>query len=272
MFFPDSNGHKTQNMYMLEGHLSHAYLICGPVGSGKHVLAETIAAAMVCEGTGKKPCMLCRHCRKSERGIHPDIVTIDREVDRKEIYVDQIRNLKSDAVILPNEAEKKVYIIKNAGSMNLMAQNALLKLLEEPPPHVALILITENAGLLLETVRSRCVELNLIPQESGGTDEISEPVRFFFEVLCSGDQLRMLKFFFSLEKLSKSELAAFIQTSKETAFEKLRASLLGADSALSKELLIRLALLLDRMGEYMEFNVGTGHIAGLLCAELIDRK
>jgi hypothetical protein len=205
-------------------------------------------------------------------GHSPDIITVDREADRKEIYVDQIRELKSDAAILPNEAEKKVYIIKNAGSMNIMAQNALLKLLEEPPSHVALILITENAGLLLETVRSRCVELNLIPQETNGADEISEPVMDFFEVLCSGDQLRILKFFFSLEKLSKSELGVFIQASKETAFEKLRASLLEADCALSKESLIHLVLLLDRLGEYLEFNVGTGHIAGLLCAELIDRK
>lgn len=124
--------------------LSHAYLISGPAGSGKHTLARLMAAAMVCTGEGERPCGVCSACKKALQGIHPDIITAG-EGD-KPISVGQARLLRSDAYIRPNEAPRKVYILPNAQEMNPSAQNALLKLLEEGPVYAAFLLLAENSG------------------------------------------------------------------------------------------------------------------------------
>ena len=147
------------------GRLSHAYIISG-APSEAFARAKVLACAMLCREGGTSPCGQCHECRKSLRGIHPDIIIVERPMgdkgqQKKEISVSQARELVSDASTLPNEAERKVYIIKDAGAMNTQAQNALLKLLEEPPSFVSFILVTENSSLILETVRSRCVCLSI---------------------------------------------------------------------------------------------------------------
>ena len=135
--------------------LSHAYILSGPPGSGKRTLAGLLAAALVCsEQGGGLPCLACPNCRKAMAGIHPDIVRTGD--DGKDITVAQIRALRADAYIRPNEAACKVYILENAQTMNDSAQNAMLKLLEEGPPYAAFLLLTDNAAALLPTVRSRC--------------------------------------------------------------------------------------------------------------------
>lgn len=142
--------------------LSHAYILSGPAGSGKRTLAGALAAALVCTAPEeRRPCMTCPACRKAAGGIHPDIVRIGE--DGKEITVSQVRSLRSDAYIRPNEARRKVYIVENAQNLNPSAQNAMLKLLEEGPAYGAFLLLTENAAALLETVRSRCETLTLSP-------------------------------------------------------------------------------------------------------------
>lgn len=141
--------------------LSHAYLISGPAGSGKRTLARLLAAAMVCTGQGEKPCMGCPACKKAMGGIHPDIIQVGE--DGKDITVGQAREARSDAYIRPNEGARKVYIFHNAQNMNPSAQNALLKLLEEGPAYAAFLLLTENPGAVLTTIRSRCEALALTP-------------------------------------------------------------------------------------------------------------
>ena len=142
--------------------LSHAYILSGPAGSGKRTLAGLLAAALVCDRRGGAlPCLSCAGCRKAEGGIHPDIVRVGD--DGKDISVAQVRALRADAYIRPNEAERKVYILENAQTMNASAQNAMLKLLEEGPAYAAFLLLTDNAAALLPTVRSRCEELDLVP-------------------------------------------------------------------------------------------------------------
>ena len=149
--------------------LSHAYLISGPAGSGKRTLARLIAAAMVCSGAGERPCMSCPGCRKVMSGIHPDVITVGS--DGKDISVAQARAVRSDAYIRPNEAERKVYIFENAQTMNASAQNALLKLLEEGPAYAAFLLLSDNPGMLLPTIRSRCERLTLAPVTVSETEE-----------------------------------------------------------------------------------------------------
>lgn len=158
--------------------LSHAYILTGPSGSGKKTLAGLLSAAMVCTGEGERPCGRCSGCRKALAGIHPDISSLAPQ--GKELVVDQIRAMRSDAYIKPNEAARKVYLIHQAQAMNESAQNAMLKLLEEGPPYAAFLLLTENADMLLPTVRSRCQVLTLdpvTPQEALRFLEIRFPKR-----------------------------------------------------------------------------------------------
>jgi hypothetical protein len=247
--------------------LSHAYIIWGPTEEITAAFSEKLAGVMLCSGAGIKPCMLCPHCQKTSRSIHPDVIVIDRLADKREILVDQIRAVREDAVVLPNEADKKVYIIKNADTMNANAQNAMLKLLEEPPAHAAFLLLAENPAELLPTVRSRCVEIGLNGQSSAIPEEIKETVRNFFQALESGP-LQLTEFSFLLEKLDKNEMGAFIASAKLTAALRLRETQNG-NGSLSAEYLMTVIEILGLAGEYLAFNVGTGHISGMLCAKLI---
>lgn len=142
--------------------LSHAYLIAGPKGSGRHTLATELSAAMVCTApAGQRPCHRCPPCKKVLAGVHPDVNMISG--GDKPIAVDQVRSLRSDAYVRPNEGQRKVYVLEGADQMNASAQNAMLKLLEEGPDYAAFLLLAENGSGVLETVRSRCEELELSP-------------------------------------------------------------------------------------------------------------
>ena len=142
--------------------LSHAYLIAGPKGSGRHTLATELSAAMVCTApAGQRPCHRCPPCKKVLAGVHPDVNMISG--GDKPIAVDQVRSLRSDAYVRPNEGQRKVYVLEGADQMNASAQNAMLKLLEEGPDYAAFLLLAENGSGVLETVRSRCEELELTP-------------------------------------------------------------------------------------------------------------
>ncbi len=145
--------------------LPHACLISGPEGSGRHTLANLLCQAMVCQEDREegRPCQACGQCKKVESGIHPDVNRITGPAPGKPIAVDQIRALRADAYIRPNEGRRKVYLLENAGDMNPSAQNAMLKLLEEGPEYAAFILLCENPGSVLETIRSRCEQLPMTP-------------------------------------------------------------------------------------------------------------
>lgn len=148
-----------------KGKMSHFYLISGPRGSGRHTLADLIAAGMLCrEPDG--PCGVCRSCRKIASGTHPDYITVD-DPEKKIIPVKLIREARSDMFIRPNEGDKKIYLFPRGQDLNLEGQNALLKVLEEPPGYGVFLLIADNPDRLLPTVRSRCVELKLraLPEE-----------------------------------------------------------------------------------------------------------
>ena len=141
--------------------LSHAYIVSSASEEVGLARATELAAEILCSGTGKKPCGVCRDCRKVRTGVHPDLGFVRRPSDdkgnkKRDIQVDQIRDMGADAYILPNEASGKVYIIEEAETMNESAQNAALKLFEEPPAGVHFILCTANPEKLLITVRSRC--------------------------------------------------------------------------------------------------------------------
>ena len=128
------------------GRLSHAYIIEGVSGSGKYTLVLSLLAELA---TGEREQGLITE------GMCADIVTLELEDDKKTIGVDAVRAIRESAFIKPNDLDFKAYIIKQADLMTPQAQNALLKLLEEPPGNVYFFLLCENSSLLLPTVRSR---------------------------------------------------------------------------------------------------------------------
>jgi len=144
-----------------KGKLSHSYLISGPAGSGKHTLAQLLAAAMECTADAK-PCGHCSQCRKVFGSTHPDIITVD-DTEHKTIPVKLVRDACADLYIRPNEGAKKIYLFPRAQDLNLSGQNALLKIMEEPPAYGVFLLLTDQPEHLLPTIRSRCAELRLAP-------------------------------------------------------------------------------------------------------------
>ena len=141
------------------GRISHFYLISGPAGSGKRTLARLLAAAILCRSQDK-PCGTCPACRKVLGAGHPDFITID-DPEKKTVPVDLVRQARSDMYVRPNESDHKIYLFPRGQDMAEPSQNALLKILEEPPSYGVFILLTENPEKLLPTVRSRCTELSL---------------------------------------------------------------------------------------------------------------
>ena len=146
---------------LAKGRISHFYLISGPKGSGKHTLAKLLAAAILCKGS-RPPCAVCDPCRKVFSGTHPDFITVD-DPEKKTVTVDLIRQARSDIYVQPNESDHKIYLFPRAQDMGLPGQNALLKVLEEPPAYGVFLLLTDNPDKLLPTVRSRCTELKMLP-------------------------------------------------------------------------------------------------------------
>ncbi len=144
------------------GALPQFILIAGPRGSGKKTLARILAAAMECTGTGERPCGVCHACRKVFSGVHPDVITV---TDARKYYaVDTIRAACAEVYLRPNEGARKIYLFPQAfDPTRHEAQNALLKITEEPPSYGAFLILAENAERMLATVRSRATVLTLSP-------------------------------------------------------------------------------------------------------------
>lgn len=154
---------KTLAQDIKNGKHSHAYIIEGPKGSGKHTIAYLAAAALSCTSTSEcLPCGKCNSCRKTFDKINTDIIVISKGT-RATLGVDSIRQIKDTLKLAPVEMKYKVYIIEDADKMTKSAQNALLLSLEEPPEYVVFFLLCENSLLMLDTVKSRapilCCEL-----------------------------------------------------------------------------------------------------------------
>ncbi len=145
------------------GALPQFVLIAGPSGSGKKTLARILAAAMQCTGPGEAPCGVCPACRKVFANIHPDVITVT-DSEHKYYSVDVVRKACAEVYLRPNEGSRKIYVFPQAFDPKRdEAQNALLKITEEPPQYGTFLILTENADRMLATVRSRATVLTLSP-------------------------------------------------------------------------------------------------------------
>ncbi len=145
------------------GRLCHAYLITGEQGLGKKTFARYMAEDILCRAGEDAPCGACESCRKMEANAHPDFIVTGGGGGKNSLHIDEIRALRADAFIRPNESEYKVYGIFDCDDMTIGAANALLKVLEEPPRYAVFLLTCKNPGTLPETIRSRCIEIPLSP-------------------------------------------------------------------------------------------------------------
>lgn len=158
-FKGNENVKKRVSSLMESSRLPHAILIEGETGLGKKTLAREIACALVCRGSGEKPCYACSQCKKAVNKVHPDIYEYCAPGSANSFHIDTVREVIKDCYVIPNEADYKIYILANAHCMNASAQNALLKILEEPPSYAVFILTAQNRSAMLETILSRVVSV-----------------------------------------------------------------------------------------------------------------
>ena len=253
--------------------IGHAYLISSSARADAVRAAKMLAGAAVCLAGHDVPCGVCRGCRKAASGSHPDIIPVVRQTDRngnlrRELTVDQIRELAADAQVLPNEAERKVYIIEESELMNLNAQNAALKLLEEPPATVIFVLCAVNSNQLLETVRSRCLTLSVAGGEEAADEDSRKLADGFLTAVRSGDRIRLYRW------LAKNELNKIDLTTDfiEAALQRTADMLCGRASCgnLMPEQQMQLYRLLLQCADYLKVNVNPKHIFSLLAAGALE--
>lgn len=143
----------------------HALLLVGPEGVGKTTLALDLARGLLClnEEPSERPCGVCAACHKVQHGNHPDVHWLAPHGAGQQIRVAQVHELAAQLALLPLEGRYRVAVVERAQRLNVDAQNALLKTLEEPPPAVAIVLAADDSAALLPTVVSRCARLRLGP-------------------------------------------------------------------------------------------------------------
>ena len=221
-------------------------------------MASLLAKAYVCTGRegAEKPCGNCAGCRKAEAGIHPDIIRVGAE--GASLKVEEIRALRADAYIRPNEAPRKVYILENAETMNASGQNVLLKLLEEGPAYAAFLFLAPNPEELLPTVRSRCESIRAEEDSPPLPEEHPDAARLE-ELILQGDPLGLAELAVELEKQERESFALLLDSLRQ----RLRRHLPQESARL-----LPLMENLDRLRASCQFNVGTGHLAGALLAHV----
>ena len=251
------------------GALSHAIIISG--SGDLSAAARYTAAAMQCTDP-HPPCGRCAACGKVAREIHPDVITVVDE-EHKNISVDVLRNVRTDAYILPNEGRRKVYIFPDCEKLDAKAQNVLLKVVEEGPPHAAFIFCAANSAVLLQTIRSRAVEWKLSPVRQ--RVEVSEDAKRLCGLISERKSAEITALCTDLEnsKISREDLRSLLSDARDIFTAALAASYgTPVSDPLAAQLARdmgrrRLAAVIEVLRQFIrdcEFNVGVGHLTGAL--------
>lgn len=254
------------------GALSHAVILSGQ--GDLLSAARFVAAALQCEDKNP-PCGVCGPCRKVLREIHPDVITVS-DPDHKNISVEVLRQVVADAYILPNEGRRKVYVFPDCRLLDPKAQNVLLKVVEEGPPHAAFLFCAENSAVLLPTIRSRAVEWKLSPAESDA--EADSGARQLCQLLCGGKAADIAAFCIDLEnsKPDREALRAMLSDARDLVTAGLAVCYGAGGDALASRLAAEMgprrlsacAEILQTFTLQCQYNIGIGHMAGALAVAL----
>ncbi len=178
------------------GRLSHAVILEGLSEQERNKAARYLAMAMLCK-SDKKPCGNCRACNKVKNSSHPDLHILTKDEKSSMIKVDAIRDIKAKATVLPNDGDKSVFIIHEAQLMNVQAQNAMLKIFEEPSEYVSFILTCSSKSSLLETITSRATAYYLGEESNTAKDEkvlaAKNTAKELLECFISCDELQFIR-------------------------------------------------------------------------------
>jgi len=169
--------------------LPHAVIIEGD--DNRYLASKYYAKCAVCDGN-IKPCDECNHCIKAEKNIHPDIIELHPSGAMKAYPVDEIRRIREDAFVLPNEARAKVYIFNDVDNISIRSQNALLKILEEPPKSVVFVLNCKSKAHLLDTIISRAITISVGNSEDDNCEDISNAIEIL-KIAVFDSELELLK-------------------------------------------------------------------------------
>lgn len=288
MGFDQISGNERVREYLsrafLRGTVPHAFLISGAPGSGKHELANILTRALVCTGE-LPPCGLCPACKKAMRGLHPDIITIDR--GDASIKVDDIRAVRQDAFIIPNDGARKVYVIDHADRMTQEAQDALLKILEEPPEFTTFLLLCYNHNSLLPTVLSRVTHLKMQAVKDA---RLKEPdgealskAKEIAAAMAQRDELVILQALIACEKTKRDEMSSVFRLLLPIIRDAIQrraaapgAALLPQAEDISARLaaqctvdeLLAISALFEEADRLIGQNVGVAHIVAMLTVRI----
>ncbi len=238
---------------MAQERLPHALLFAGPEGVGKRSLALALVASLQCEGAGDDACGDCSACRQLQAGTHPDFQLVQLATGKKEIGIDRIRELKRFMQLQPVRGKTKVGVINDAHLLTVAAQNALLKVLEEPPARSFLFLISGSPDALLATVRSRCQRLQFAPLPTdmvadilmAGTSTSAETARRL-AVLADGSPGRAQSLATCLENDESAAWRECIAASESARYVRL-AEVANALGAPESQIVMKLELLLSQL-------------------------
>jgi DNA polymerase-3 subunit delta' len=167
MPFADIRGHEriveVFRRSVRSGKISHSYIFEGIPGCGRRTTALALIQAIFCRESSDDACGVCPSCRKVASGNHGDIHFVQPLPDKRDISIDQLREIQRELSLRPYEAPRKACILEPAERMSVNAANSLLKTLEEPPGNAIIILLSENSDMLLPTIRSRCQLIRFAP-------------------------------------------------------------------------------------------------------------
>lgn len=276
--FAQSNTAQHLREAAARGTLSHALIFSG--SGARTTAARYAAAAMECTAEAGRPCLCCPACRKVIQDIHPDVVFV-RDPEHAELSADVVRQARSDAFIRPNEGARKIYLFEDCSLLTEKDQNMLLKTVEEGPAYAAFFFCAENASSLLQTIRSRCVEIRTEPEQPDDSAELPQAVELA-RLIAEGTSAARTAFLTALEqeKIKRDALGALFEQTR-LLFSAALLSLYGQAPAeneceiavlISKRLTKRQILgtidLLQTYRSHCTYNVGIGAALGGFAVEL----
>ena len=221
-----------------EGMVSHAYIFNGEEGIGKMTVAKAFAKALLCEQ--KNSCGHCQSCIQIDSMNHPDVIYVTHE--KSVITVDDIRDQVNHTIaVKPYSSEYKIYIIDEADKMNVMAQNALLKTIEEPPEYAVIILLADNKDTFLETIRSRCIQLNFGPLKE---EQVRDYIRKHYGENNSKEDLAAA---YSMRNIGKA-----IKVMESQEFEEMKNRCLNMLAHIKEWNIHEIVLYLKQMDDYKD--------------------